>query len=204
MAYVERQIRAYGSLGLLLVVVAIVASVAVTSCGSGNGGKSNGALCEQCGDDPDGPCQPRVEYTPDASLPLPCNSPVPGSTRVCIVELICRRKSDSAQQRCYPGRPGTGDVNYQWRCDGSRPGGTARPEPSDTPGPTNPTATRTAVTNSCGNGTIEGFDECDGNDLGGGLTTGTATCEDFDCLGTGQPFCSSTCTLNLSGCTCDD
>ena len=46
----------------------------------------------------------------------------------------------------------------------------------------------------CGNGVLEGSEECDGTELGG------ATCGDVDCA-TGTPTCTTSCTLDYSACT---
>jgi hypothetical protein len=45
----------------------------------------------------------------------------------------------------------------------------------------------------CGNGVIDGGEECDGSALGG------ATCNDVACT-TGTPTCTASCTLDYSGC----
>ncbi len=49
-------------------------------------------------------------------------------------------------------------------------------------------------TATCGNGAIEGSEECDGADLGG------TTCGDAGCSG-GSVSCTATCTLDYSACT---
>ena len=50
---------------------------------------------------------------------------------------------------------------------------------------------------SCGNGIIEGAEECDGIDFGG------LTCNEFGCS-TGGLVCTATCTIDSSGCSdCD-
>lgn len=177
--------RVYPPLVLLLVVGAMVAMV---SCGSG-GGSSNGGLCEQCGADPDGPCQPSVEVVPGPDEPAPCN--VASAPNPCTVELICRRKVDSAQQRCFPKDPNTDEVNLLFRCDGSRPGGT--PGPQATPTLT-PTSQATAA-QTCGNGVKEGTEQCDTTDLGG------QTCETEGCNLGGILSCRVNCTFNFDLCT---
>jgi hypothetical protein len=196
----RRQGRLWDRQTLLLLPLVVVALTAVvmSSCGSG-GGDSNGALCEQCGST-DGPCQERVEVEREPDAPAPCNSPAPiteGSPSPCFVELICRRKADSAQQRCFPKDPSsaTGEVNFQFRCDGSRAGGTAVPEPTLTPTPA-----ATSVPQECGNNEQEGTEECDGTDLNG------ASCLSEGCdPGTGSLSCrvngvANECTFNFEGC----
>jgi hypothetical protein len=139
-------ISRYGALAAALLVVATLSATVITSCGSGGGNSdSNGALCEQCGET-DGPCQTEFSVAPGPSQPPPCNvEPSPGDTAGCHVTLICRRESDSAQQRCFPQdpRPGNTDPNFQWECKGHRAGGTAVPEPTLTPVPTNTAVTPT-------------------------------------------------------------
>jgi hypothetical protein len=113
--------------GLLLALAVSVTTI--VSCGSGGGGSSNGGLCEQCGDDPDGPCQASVEVQPGPNAPA-CDN---GGAPPCTVTLHCFRKRSSAQRRCFP------EQDLTFRCDG---------EPADrsTPGPTaSPTPTPKAV-----------------------------------------------------------
>jgi len=217
MARRSERVHAYRSLGVVVVMVTVVAAAVISSCGGGGGGGgSSGELCSQCGDT-DGPCIPTVEYTPDPSLPPPCDgqpvptcSPVPATTAsacvpgpastasTCSVNLICRRKSDSSQQRCFPANPNlpaaAPDVNYQWRCDGSRPGGTPRPEPTGTLSVTPSTAVTPSL---CGNLVVDAGEQCDGSANG-------ATCEGFGCttpLNSLGVTCSANCTFDVSGCT---
>jgi hypothetical protein len=190
MTEARRRIQEYRSLWLLLILVAGTAAALISSCGS-DGGSSNGALCEQCGDSPDGPCQPTFELAPGPDEPPPCDDA--SLPNPCTVELICRRKSDSAQRRCFPKDPKTGDVNYQYRCDGSRPGGTA--VPVITPTPTATPAT-TAVPQTCGNGISEGTEECDITDLNG-ESCGSQGCQ----FPGGILSCRVTCVFNYDLCT---
>jgi hypothetical protein len=139
-------ISRYGVLALALLIVATVSATIISSCGGGGGSDSNGALCEQCGET-DGACQTNFTVEPGPDQPSPCADAA--APNPCPLTLICRRKSDSAQQRCYPrgaDSNGHADVNYQWVCDGSRPGGTAVPEPTLTAVPTNTSATGTVTT----------------------------------------------------------
>ncbi len=212
MARSSEWVRAYRSLGVVVFAVAAIAAAVISSCGGGGSG-SSGELCSQCGDT-DGPCIPTVEYTPDPSLPPPCDaqpvptcSPVPATTSsvcapgtpqpLCTVHLICRRKSDSSQQRCFPADPtrpaNSPEVNFQWRCDGSRPGGTAVPAPTGTESVTPSTA---ATPTTCGNGVVDSGEQCDGNNNG-------RTCESFGCttpLNGSGVTCNSNCTFNVTGC----
>ena len=65
-------VREYRSLGLLLVLVAVLTAAVISSCGSG-GSNADGGLCSQCGDDPDGPCHTFVNITPGENG-VHCNS----------------------------------------------------------------------------------------------------------------------------------
>lgn len=118
------------SLCIALLMVSAVCITTVASCGGG--GSSDGGLCEQCGDDPDGPCQPSVEVARDPEAPAPCNVPGP---EPCTVELTCLRMLGSGQRRCFPY-----ENDPQYRCDGAR----ANPA-TGTPKPATPTATQTPV-----------------------------------------------------------
>lgn len=185
------------SFWVFLIVVGLMTGAVLTSCGSGGGG-SDGELCDQCGDDPDGPCRPSITIVPvvpddpDDRIPQ-CTFGDP-STGSCTVQLQCRRKSDSGQRRCYPVAPGGSDVDYQFRCDGSRPGGTPRPEPTGEPTPEpDPTST---VEQVCGNEIREGTEVCDGTALNG-ETCGTRGCNPP----TGVLSCALDCrAFNVSGC----
>ena len=167
MARGGRRVKELRSLWVLFIAVGMLAGVVMTSCGGTSGG-SDGELCNQCGDDPDGPCMPSINIVPvvpddpDDRIPQ-CTSVVDPASGTCTVELQCRRKVDSGQRRCYPVLPG-GDVDYQFRCDGSRPGGTPRP-PVVTLTPTPKPSSGT--TQECGNGIREGTEECDLTDLDG-------------------------------------
>ena len=182
-------VREYRWLGLALLIAA-VASTVITSCGGG-GGSSDGALCQQCGET-DGPCQATASI--DARIindPAPCPSPEPSPG--CVERsLICRRKLDSAQQRCYPGNDATTQTNVDtnFKCDGSRPGGTARPVPT----PATPTPTQTAAS-LCGNGILDGLEVCDDTNLGG------KSCGNF-CIGEGGTLrCTDACRFDFLECT---
>lgn len=189
----RRQGRLWTRQTLLLMPLVLVAlTAAVMSSCSGSDGDSNGALCEQCGVT-DGPCQQNFTVVPGPDAPPPCDRP--DAPNPCPVELICRRKADSSQQRCYPKDPASDDVNYDFRCDGSRPGETPRPQPTVT---VTPSPQPTAVA-ECGNGVQEGDEECDGTDLN------NAECSDFcdppggtlACRVNGAP---NECEFNTEGC----
>ena len=135
-------VRRYGSLTLLLLLVGGGAAVLVTSCGSG-GGSPNGDLCDQCGDSPDGPCQPSVS-TADLSndqIQRLCAD----QTTACPptdLALACLRKLGSAQRRCFP----ADDRFSDFECDGARanrPTATLTPTVTATPAET-PTTTSTS------------------------------------------------------------
>lgn len=134
---------------LVLLLIGMVAGAALTSCGGGGSdGDSNGALCEQCGDT-DGPCQPTVE-TSGNDRPSGC------TTDPCTVELRCVRKVDSGQRRCFPVDPSTDQLDFDYKCDGSRPiasyaptltpSASPTPTPEATVGPTSTGPTATAAT----------------------------------------------------------
>jgi hypothetical protein len=112
------------ALGLVIAI-----SVAMTSCGSG--GSSDGGLCSQCGNDPDGPCLPAVEVDRGPDAPFPCNQPS-DDTSPCIVRLGCFRKLGSAQRRCFPLVPLTDNPQPAFECDGER-ANASTPVPSSTP-----------------------------------------------------------------------
>ncbi|MEB2286011.1 MAG: hypothetical protein B6D46_14790 [Polyangiaceae bacterium UTPRO1] len=184
------RLQGYRSLAALLLLLAVMAAGVVTSCGGGGGGGSDGGLCSQCGDSPDGPCIPSITISPGSGQPQ-CTRPPDANTGTCAVELTCRRKVDSAQRRCYPLAPGGSDVDYQFRCDGSRPGGTPGPPPTVTPTP-EPTAT---VQQTCGNGIVEGTEQCDGG-------VGNATCGSQGCTPPGGILSCNpqTCRFDYSLC----
>ena len=141
----RRIARGYLSLGVVLGLV-VALSMALTSCGSGGGG-SDGGLCSQCGDDPDGPCLPSVEVDRGPDAPDPCNSPST-SSEPCVVNLGCFRKLGSAQRRCFPLVGNTDQAQPQFECDGAR-ANQSTPRPSSTPTLTTsstPVPTNTAPT----------------------------------------------------------
>lgn len=213
----RRMVLKYRWLGAMFLLVAVT-STTVISCGSGGGDSSHGELCDQCGQT-DGACRPDLIDTssgdpcPTPSPIVTCTSscPAPSATPTCTasscptptgpncVHLICRRKSDSAQQRCYPAAnasPGS-EVDFSFRCDGSRPGHaqTPGPDPTETVEPSPEPAT-------CPNGEREGDEDCDGTDFG------ENGCRDFCTIPIGifEGFlgCNNDCTLNFSGCTAFD
>ena len=175
----------------LLLLVGSIATTTMTSCGSSNGG-SDGGLCEQCGVT-DGPCQATALVRPGANEPEDCSaSPSPGQSPCVDRGLICRRKSDSAQQRCYPVDPNDStNPDFGFICDGSRPGGTAQPQPTLT---TTPAPSSTPST--CNNGILDSGEQCDGTIIANGLT-----CANFCAIATGGTLsCNTNCTINSSGC----
>jgi hypothetical protein len=176
-------VHEYRWLGLALLLAA-VASTVITSCGGG-GGSSDGGLCQQCGDT-DGPCQEKAPIDPDSNKPCPNPTPATG----CVDRtLICRRKLDSGQQRCYPAnKEGTG-VDTDFKCDGSRPAGTPGPVSATA----SPTPTPTADPALCGNGVLDNLEVCDGIELGGKI------CGDFCTIEGGILLCIN-CRFNFSQC----
>jgi len=129
----------------LVAIVAFGVVTTLSSCGSGGGGGgSNGELCEQCGDT-DGPCHQTTTVDGDDADKL-C---LTGETS-CTVGLMCFRKLDSAQRRCFPvpfETPSAPEANFLlFECDGSRPN-PITPTPTATPTLTvvNATATPTAT-----------------------------------------------------------
>ncbi|MCC6765181.1 MAG: hypothetical protein IT293_11000 [Deltaproteobacteria bacterium] len=125
----RRSLRAF--LSVVLVIAAVSATAMSCGGGGGSGGDSNGALCEQCGDS-DGPCQETAVTTGD-DRPAGC------TTDPCTVQLRCVRKVDSGQRRCFPQNPSTGELDFRYECDGSRPiesfAPTLTPTPTKTPTP---------------------------------------------------------------------
>lgn len=187
----------YRSLGVLLLLITAMAATIVSSCGGGSG--SNGDLCSQCGSS-DGPCQSTGFIVPGAGKPAPCptaNGSVPAPGPTCVERnLICRRKSNSAQQRCFPADDTGLEVDFFFRCDGSRPGGTLVPS-TVTPTATGSTPTP-AGTPVCGNGILDPGEQCEINLVD---PFNGATCGDFCTNGTGGTLiCTSICTIDFSGC----
>lgn len=137
MARAWQEARTYRGLALALLIVGL-GSAAVISCGGG-GGSSNGGLCEQCGDDPDGPCQSLVfvPVGPDAPGICQDDTPDPAATP-CPVLLECFRMLGSAQRRCYP------KFDEQFRCNGER-ANRSTPVPTTTPTATASPTVRTVT-----------------------------------------------------------
>jgi hypothetical protein len=142
----RRELRSFA---VVVILIGLVSATAFISCGGGGGGgDSNGDLCEQCGDT-DGPCNVAGATVPADDLTNGC----PGGASECHVELSCTRKVDSGQRRCFPEDPTTGQLDFFFKCDGSRPiqsfaptltpTATVTPVPSatETPASTEPTAT---------------------------------------------------------------
>jgi hypothetical protein len=207
---------------VLLAMVSLAAAFTIASCGGGGG--SNGGLCDQCGGDPDGPCQESVVIN---APPAPAFCPEPADPNdpfvPCPVDLACRRRLGTGQRVCYPADPSNPSPNSEdvtldlfFECDDARPNPVVRspgpsvtmtPRATETAAPTE-TATATGLTatptptasasSTCGNDTLDDGEECDGSDLGG------ETCDSL-CLdgpGTGElPSCNLDCTLNFANCT---
>jgi len=217
------------SLWLPLRALALASAVALVSCGGG-GGDSDGTLCQQCGDDPDGPCLPEqfLEGGPPAAA-LCVDGPS------CTVPLFCLRKLGSSQRRCFPGRQGSGSAEPSFECDGSRPNteiricgnGTvesdedcdgdddancpgdcqedctcpvATPTASATPSPT-PTRTPNGNANgSCNNGVVEDDEECDLNEFDGEDCDSLCVAIDDDLPVSGALICTVNSTIRFEGC----
>jgi hypothetical protein len=145
-----RKQREHVAFAAVLMLIASVCMTVITSCGGGGDGSSDGKLCQQCGDT-DGPCLRGDEVSGD-DRPDFCGTKDP-----CIVGLVCLRKLDSAQRRCFPVDPTTQQLDILYRCDGARPNPsglatltptalpTATPLPTvtDTSSPTSPTPEET-------------------------------------------------------------
>ncbi len=125
---------------LMLLAITAVSIGTMMSCGDSGGGGSDHGLCAQCGDT-DGPCHDSVTITEE---PRPQNANC--AMLPCTVNLVCTRKLDSAQRRCYPARGnGLADLDLTFECDGARPNpNTATPRPTSTPTETEQ-ATQTPV-----------------------------------------------------------
>ena len=113
--------------------LALASAVALVSCGGG--GDSDGTLCQQCGDDPDGPCLATQSLDGEPPAAVLCTN-----GQSCTVQLFCLRKLGSSQRRCFPAREGTDAADPSFECDGARPNTEVR---------------------VCGNGTIESGEQCD-------------------------------------------
>lgn len=168
--------------GLLL---AAVASTIVTSCGGGGDGGTHGELCDQCGQT-DGGCKPEAFVNPTTKQECASASEPGCETR----KLICRRKSDSAQQRCFPADSSGNEVDFSFRCDGSRPGNTPGPQPT----PTVTVEPSDQPTPTCGNDVREGNEECDLSDFD------EKGCGSFCSVPGGILNCTQNCTLDFSLC----
>jgi hypothetical protein len=142
--------REWRSFAVVMTLVGVVSAATIVSCGGGGGGDSNGGLCEQCGDT-DGPCNVAGADIPaDVTQPSFCpNRDSSTAATTCHAELICTRKVDSGQRRCFPANPITGALDLRYECDGSRPAGTpaptATPTETATATPTNTAATPTST-----------------------------------------------------------
>jgi hypothetical protein len=145
----RRELRSFVAVVLL---IGVVSATAFVSCGGGGGGDSNGDLCEQCGDT-DGPCNVAGADVPADDLTNGCPDPQAAS---CHVTLSCVRKVDSGQRRCFPLDPTTGELDFFFKCDGSRPiqsfaptltpTATITPVPSASETPASPGPTATGLT----------------------------------------------------------
>jgi len=121
--------RAWRSLAVVTCLVGAFSATTMVSCGGGGGNDSNGGLCEQCGDT-DGPCNiAGADIEPgQAAFPSFCTNP----QSTCHVTLVCTRKLDSAQRRCFPA-DSAGALDLRYECDGSRPQATPVPTGTATP-----------------------------------------------------------------------
>ncbi len=181
-------VREYRWLALVLLLAAATAT-GIISCGGGSSGGTDGELCDQCGQT-DGPCISPALIIPGANEPAPC--PTAPLEETCVArQLICRRGVDTAQQRCYPANASGTDVDSGFRCKGTRPGSTLAPSTA-TPSPATPVPTPTKTVDAtafCGDGRIQGLEECEGIDFDGescgsicsnGDATGSLQC--INCL----------------------
>lgn len=135
--------RELRSLAAVILLVAGLSATTVTSCGGG-GGSPDGKLCQQCGDT-DGPCISPATID-DEERPSFC--PAEGN---CQVRLLCVRKLDSGQRRCFPADPASNRLDVDYECDGERPDPSGNPTTTSTPQPTTtPLATTTPEATSTG------------------------------------------------------
>ena len=214
--------NSYWPLGVVLFLIATGSAVFI-SCGSG--GSSNGALCQQCGQT-DGPCQPSVTVSgSDAQMLCPS-----GQTS-CEIQLACFRKLGSAQRRCFPADAQFEQFRCDGeRANRVTPSPilTLTATPMISPTSTAPTASATGVTPTptqtvpitptpapaqtptpaasptpvCGNGTLEGNEECDGTVIdNSSCAADVCTCDDFCDSPGGTLSCNRDCTVNFSQCT---
>jgi hypothetical protein len=207
--------------GVVLFLVA-AGSAALISCGSG--GSSNGGLCEQCGQT-DGPCQPSVTVSGSDAQTL-----CPSGQTSCDIQLACFRKLGSAQRRCFPADAQFEQFRCDGeRANRQTPSPILTPTPTPTLAPTStgPTARATGVTPTqtasapsaptstpttptpapsptavCGNGILEGDEECDGTVIdNSSCAADVCTCDDFCDNPGGTLSCNADCTVNFSQCT---
>jgi hypothetical protein len=194
----------------------------VSSCGSG-GGDSTGDLCEQCGQT-DGPCQSTVTVTgSDAAQLCPADQTTCDVHLDCFRKLGSAQRRcfpidgvDFLQFRCDGERanratasptptptlsptptrsatPASSSSSSASPAASGSAGLTATPLATGTPLPSStPAPTPAAV---CGNGVVEGNEECDGADLAD--EDCFALCDD----GEGTLMCNSaSCTFDFSLC----
>jgi hypothetical protein len=99
--------------------------------------------------------------------------------------------------RCDPSSQACGDRDGDLVPDEIDPD--TGPTPARTPTPARPTATATPV---CGNGIVEGDEECDKKAIDDTFCAeDVCTCEDFCDDAGGALSCNANCTLNFSKCT---
>lgn len=211
--------------GAMLLAVVVGSALTVASCGSGGGngiGGIDGGLCAQCGDT-DGPCQSSVQAPAD-DLDFFC----PGATdpTTCNVSLTCLRKLGGAERVCYPSdfeqfrcdgeraqRPtptpiptptltGTATVSPTSTDATATPTGptatAATPSASGATQAPTPTVTATTGAIGCGDGIVEGAEDCDGANLD------DETCTSLCIEPGGTLRCNPDCTFDVSGCNDPD
>jgi len=208
--------RRYGTWILLLAVLWIGCAMTFASCGSD--GSSDGSLCSQCGTT-DGSCiSPHfvTDQSPDSEKLL-CNVAAGDETfgPPCSVALLCLRKLDSAQRRCFPATETDATVAAAaFQCDGSRPNtevrvcGNGTTESGEECDDGNTTAgdgcdEECQSEPACGDGTVDEGEECDD----GNTTAGDgcdATCQNESTCGNGTVDDGEECDDSGESATCND
>jgi hypothetical protein len=220
----------YGVLCTLLALVALGSAATISSCG-GNSSGTDGFLCQQCGAT-DGPCQDSVEVSgSDAAtlcggqascqVALGCFRQLDSAQRRCFpadpqFELFeCdggRALRPTPTATATPTVTPTGTLTPTSTAETPTATAETPTATAETPtataatstavSPETPTPTPTTTASTCGNGVIEGDEECDGGlPDPSGCVGDVCTCEDFCDDAGGSLSCTPDCTVNVSKCT---